>query len=169
MDEDTTHSLEEYMQTYGQKYLEKIPSRYWVHFGGRAIQTFKEVFPLQKLGDITRKAQPCHELANTSHFHIDLFGHYIPGLCSGFAIQAADLGSPLDETRYPIMNMLYKHGIKQFLDNAIKNYEFSPANEYLSKCHLCFEIRRWMIKKAGLLSHELQPDTYYDEVQITNE
>ncbi|MBW2707116.1 MAG: hypothetical protein JRD84_12515, partial [Deltaproteobacteria bacterium] len=34
--------------------------------------------------------------------HIDLFGNYIPGLCSGLAIAIGDLGRPLSNETYPL-------------------------------------------------------------------
>lgn len=32
---------------YGGDYLKKLPSRYWMHFGGRALKTFVDVFGIR--------------------------------------------------------------------------------------------------------------------------
>ena len=162
-DTDTTHSLSEYEQKYGDHYLQDIPMRYWTHIGGRAVYTFKDIFPLQSVKDIV-KAPPCKELEDTSHFHVDLYGNYVPGLCSGLAIKTEDLGEPLKEDDYPIISMLYKKGIKRFLEYAKEEFGFVPKDEYLNKCHLCNDIRLFLNREKKVNSHELQPDGYYDQV-----
>ena len=35
-DDKKTHILNEYKKQYGENYIKNIPSRYWIHFGGRA-------------------------------------------------------------------------------------------------------------------------------------
>lgn len=40
---------------------------------------------------------------------------------------------------------------------AVNEYGFEPSKEYLSKCHLCFEIRHFLALEKGLESRELQP------------
>ena len=41
---------------------------------------------------------------------MDLFGNYIPGLCAGLAIRGEDLGTPLREQDYPVLQRLYTQG-----------------------------------------------------------
>ena len=36
-DEKVPHELSEYRSKFGENYLKSIPSRYWVHFGGRRL------------------------------------------------------------------------------------------------------------------------------------
>lgn len=91
-DEFTTHSMEEYMELFGEEYLSVLPNRYWIHYGGRAISTFSKVFKEVPVEEIIEKSGPCAELDNTTHFHMDLFGKFVPGLCSGLAIDIEDLG-----------------------------------------------------------------------------
>lgn len=163
-DETKTHSLEEYTQEFGRGYLKSIPSRYWVHFGGRALQTYKDLYPLKSLEEITGNTQGCVELTGITHFHFDLFGNYVPGLCSGLAIKAEDLGNPLDPDQYPLITTLYNQGVKGLLENAWENYGFIPEEQYLSKCHLCFEIRKYLVLEGKVNSIELQPVQFYEEV-----
>jgi uncharacterized Fe-S cluster-containing radical SAM superfamily protein len=159
-DEDKTHSLEEYAQKYGPGYLQNIPIRYWTHFGGRAVETFKKILPLKPLEQIL-SAPPCREITDVSHFHIDLYGNYIPGLCTGFAIQMDDLGEELSPEKYPLLNVLYKEGIGTFCELAVSEYDFQPEESYLNKCDLCNAIRLFLVKDVGLESPELKPETYY--------
>lgn len=157
-----THALEEYAETWGEEYLRRIPMRYWTHFGGRAIKTFAGILPLRTLAEIT-SSPPCRELADTSHFHIDLFGNYIPGLCSGFGIDAEDLGGFIPEDKYPFIHLLYTEGIGAFLVRAQKAYGFEPASHYLNKCDLCNAIRRHMVRESLYTGEELKPLSYYEE------
>lgn len=163
-DENKKHILNEFKEKFGEDYIDNIPMRYWVHFGGRAIQTYKEIYPLKSLGEILNSSPGCNELTDTSHFHADLFGNYIPGLCSGISLKINDLGEPLNENEYPIITMLYNNGVKELLENAKAEFGFNPRKEYFNKCHLCFDIRKYMVKEKGIVSKELQPVEYYDNV-----
>ncbi|MBS3772533.1 MAG: 4Fe-4S cluster-binding domain-containing protein [Bacteroidales bacterium] len=166
-DDQKRHLLEEYEETFGADYLWNIPRRYWTHLGGRAVFTYKDIFPLQPLERILANP-PCDELEDTSHFHIDLYGNYIPGLCSGLAIRMEDMGEPLDENQYPFITMLYNEGIQAFFHHVRKEYGFSPQKEYLNKCHLCNDIRLFLFREKQLDSHELKPDGYYRHVDEIN-
>ncbi len=159
-----SHSLEEYRQVFGENYLMQILRCYWIHLGGRALETFR---PL--LGNKTRQqilaenpAGCAVELADTSHFHIDLFGNYIPGLCSGLAIFRDDLGTPLSKGKYPILLDLFHNGIQGLFEFAADNFEFSPQREnYINKCDLCTEIRKHLVINDYNKSNELQPREFY--------
>ena len=164
LDDSVTHKLDEFKSIFGEDYLRKIPSRYWIHYGGRAIQTYKEIYPLRPTEEILDANGGCDELENTSHFHADLFGNYLPGLCSGLAIILKDLGKPLNADEYPLITALYNNGIRELLKIATSEYGFKAEKEYLNKCHLCFDIRKYMVKKKGVNSKELQPVDYYDNV-----
>ena len=124
-DTSTCHSLEEYKEKFGKNYVQQIPSRYWIHYGGRAIDTFGKFFPWKQYQDIlNNNSSGCLELKDTSHFHIDLFGNYIPGLCSGLAIASNDLGKALSPDKYPVITTLYSKGIQGFFELAIDSYNF---------------------------------------------
>jgi len=162
-DHNTTHALAEYENKYGGDYLSRIPSRYWVHFGGRALKTFARVFDTKDHGQIVSANKgPCRELMDTSHFHIDLFGNYIPGLCSGLAIRCEDLGKSLSANEYPFLATLFSKGIGGFLNLATADFGFEPSREYLSKCDLCFDIRHFLTVHARVNAKELQPKEYYE-------
>jgi hypothetical protein len=161
------HSLDEYRQCFGDDYLIQIMRRYWIHLGGRALETFR---PL--LGKMTweqvLEANPggcSRELSDTRHFHIDLFGNYIPGLCSGLAISRTDLGTRLSPQKYPILVILFSEGIRGLASTAKEMYGFSPQrNTYINKCDLCTEIRTFMMKKDYRESDELAPEEFYSRI-----
>jgi hypothetical protein len=160
----TTHNLSEYVAKFGVDYLRRIPSRYWIHFGGRALATFREVLETHDWQTIL-EAHPkgCMELQDVSHFHLDLYGAYIPGLCTGLCIRREDLGKPLDPARYPILTTLYSQGVKGLLDMAGSRYEYTPSGRYLSKCDLCFDIRRHLIRQGIEDARELHPRWFYEQ------
>ena len=164
-DDTTTHALSDYQNRYGHDYRKRLPSRYWIHFGGRALKTFAPVFGVRPWQEILSASHlGCIELLDVSHFHLDLFGNYIPGLCSGLAICRDDLGKAISPEQYPILHTLFHEGIRGLFDLASGRYHFKPSNGYLSKCHLCFDIRRHMVLEQGIVSRELQPKDFYEQV-----
>jgi hypothetical protein len=161
-DETTTHALEEYQAYFGDHYLENLPRRYWISPGGRALETFGELPQKKSLSKLQSERSECMELADVSHFHIDLYGNYIPGSCSGLSVRREDLGTVLDQHEYPIISRLYSRGIGGFVSYAKKQYGFSASRtEYASKCALCHEIRRFLVIDKGVTSKELQPVGHY--------
>jgi hypothetical protein len=88
--------------------------------GGRALETFRTEFPgssAQKI--LAQNPGSCkNQLSDTSHFHVDLFGNYIPGLCSGIGVAIKDLGKPLSREKYPVLTILAESGIRGLHDMA---------------------------------------------------
>jgi len=164
-DDQVTHSLDEYSDKFGGNYIQNIPLRYWIHYGGRVIHYYKHILPLKDIDEIIFSSSRCSELNDTSHFHVDLFNNYIPGLCSGLAIHITDLGSSLSEKKYPIINTLYNRGINGFFQYALKHFNYKPAEDkFLNKCHLCFDIRKYLVQEKKIQSVELAPKEYYNQV-----
>ena len=157
------HPLEEYRQHYGENYTQSILDRYWVSAGGRALDLLAENSPRLPLEAIIQKnSGGCAELANTSHFHLDLYGNYIPGLCAGLSVHRDDLGKSLPEEKYPLLTLLYNKGIGGLLDYAREKYHFKESKTaYANKCELCAEIRFFLVKQKGIKSRELQPEKHY--------
>jgi hypothetical protein len=164
-DDGVTHTLSEYEERYGRDYLARIPGRYWIHFGGRALKTYATVYEARDYASIlSANKGGCRELMDVSHFHIDLFGNYIPGLCSGLAVNYQDLGKTLLPEQYPILCTLFRKGVQGFFDLATDEYGFQPTRPYLSKCDLCFDIRRHIVSEERIATKELQPEGFYEYV-----
>ena len=158
------HSVDEYRQIYGDNYLEQIMQRYWIHLGGRALETYRQLLGHKTFDQIIRESTGncSHELSDTSHFHIDLFGNYIPGLCSGLSIAIDDLGKPLANETYPILTSLYHNGIRGLIKFAEDTAGFHPQrNLYINKCDLCTEVRSFLIQNDYHDSNELGPVEFY--------
>jgi len=164
-DDRSPHALEEYENRYGRNYLKNLPARYWIHFGGRALETFAPVLETRSYEQILFSNQGgCFELLNVNHFHFDLFENYIPGLCSGLAIHSDDVGEEITEARYPLLHALFYKGINGLFELGCRGYGFEPAATYLSKCHLCLDLRRHLALHENTTYRELAPQAFYDHV-----
>ena len=164
-DDKRTHVMAEYQKKYGGDYLRRIPSRYWIHFGGRALKSFAGIFdtmPHEKI--LSSNQGGCRELLAVNHFHFDLFGNYIPGLCSGLSIHRDDLGKEISEEKYPVLHILFNDGIRGLFDLISREYGFQSSESYMSKCHLCLDLRRHVVLDQGMAPRDLQPTAFYEHV-----
>lgn len=164
LDEAQPHSLEAYTAHFGADYLAGVMRRYWVHPGGRALDLFRLVGPLSPASRILEETPAgCYrELADTSHFHVDLYGGYIPGLCAGLVIDFRDIGRALPTEKYPLIALLAGAGIQGLYAYAREVHGFEPTRpEYVGKCDLCNDIRRYLIHQAPGKYLELGPAGYY--------
>jgi hypothetical protein len=164
-DDRDKHSIEEYTERYGPRYLRELPSRYRIHFGGRALRSFSDILGMKPYQEILSSNKGgCVELCNVSHFHVDLFGNYIPGLCSGLSIHRDDLGHEVLPEKYPLLHRLFYSGITGLFDLISGEHGFTPSERYLSKCHLCLDLRGHLVRDQSLAYTELQPLAFYENV-----
>jgi hypothetical protein len=161
---DRPHAMAEFEAAYGADYLRRIPARYWIHLGGRALDTFRPVLSSHDLDTVLANspANCARALQNTSHFHVDLYGGYVPGLCAGLAVAMEDLGRPLPAGKYPLLDVLAASGLRGLCALAHEEYGYRPLREaYLNPCDVCTEIRRFLIHQAKGRFSELAPDGFY--------
>lgn len=166
LDTRQTHSMAEFEAAFGSDYLKRIPDRYWIHLGGRALETFRSAYAQHPLEHILENSPPsCSQaLGDTSHFHIDLYGNYIPGLCSGLAIAMEDLGSQVGAGDYPLIAGLASGGIRGLYHIAVQKYGVVLQRKaYLNHCDVCNEIRRALILSDRGPFRELAPAAHYDD------
>lgn len=163
-DPANTHRLQEYEERFGVDYLGKIPARYWIHFGGRAVQTFAPILKAYDCAAIlSLNRRGCRELQDVTHFHLDLFGNYIPGLCSGLAFRRDDLGTAITAAKYPLLARLHETGINGLFE-AGREQGFEATGCYLNKCHLCLDIRQYLVMDRQLEFPELAPLGFYENL-----
>jgi len=109
--------------------------------------------------------QSCyHEITRDWHIHIDNYGNYIPGYCGGISLgnirnyETIFDGIVLDE--HPIIKALVTD-IKLLYDIGVENFGYKENTEgYISKCHLCIDVRKHIIEKGGKFA-ELKPIEFY--------
>ncbi|MEM2950105.1 MAG: radical SAM protein [Nitrososphaeria archaeon] len=112
--------------------------------------------------------QSCyHELTRDWHVHIDNYGNYIPGYCGGITLgnikefESLFNGLFLDEL--PVIKALTTD-IRILYDMSVKEFGYKENVEgYISKCHLCIDIRKHMIEK-GCKFAELKPIEFYENL-----
>ena len=164
LDVDKTHSIKEYEERFGRDYLKCLLQRYWIHMGGRALETYRPYLAEKSAREICdeNRGGCAAELLNTRHFHLDLFGNYIPGLCSGLSIKREDLGKTLSVEEYPVLNRLFHEGIRGLFRMAKEKFNYVPAqNRYINKCDLCTEIRTLLVHNNFGGPSELNPKEFY--------
>ena len=167
LDATGTHSLADFEARFGRDYMIHLPQRYWIHMGGRALETFRPCFAAHSARQILDEntGSCAAELLNTGHFHLDLFGNYIPGLCSGLSIKNDHLGKALPPEKYPVLSILFYKGIKGIFKMALEKFDYTPAKErYINKCDLCTEIRTFFVQNDFGGAAELNPREFYDNL-----
>jgi hypothetical protein len=161
-DTSVPHTREEFLQHFGPDYVNSLAQRYMIHFNGRALSAFEGIFEKKDASAIlAENPYACSEPGDTSHFHIDLYGNYIPGLCAGLALALDDLAEPVGRQHYPLLEMLCAGGINALFEDAVQRYGFAPRQAYITKCDLCLHIRSFLAIEKGLRTRELQPVEFY--------
>jgi len=106
------------------------------------------------------------ELTRPWHVHVDNYGNYISGYCGGLSLSGHEMwdeafqeGVDLDER--PILGSLVS-GLGDLYAYAEGNYSYSPNMDgYVSKCHLCLDIRKHL-SDEGCELKELSPRQFYE-------
>ncbi len=109
-----------------------------------------------------------YDLTRPWHIHVDCFFNYVPGYCAGLSLGDArrleDILSGLDLDNYPILRALTK-GLGELYRFAVENYGYRERRDgYVSKCHLCLDIRLHIFQKAKDEFRELQPREFYERL-----
>jgi len=159
--DQTTHSLEEYEHAYGPGYLADVEARYRVSMCGRAVDTFGPLHPRQGAEQILSQASSsCPRLLGTGHFHIDLYGNYVPPGCVGLAVHRDDLGEPLTRASYPIFRTLLEGGVAA-LHELAREFGYEPDRQFAGECDLCAHLRSFLANCAPDQFPELAPSEFY--------
>jgi len=153
-DKTKTHKFDE----LGENYFKSIPNRYGLSMKGRALSEYKKYMKKISYEKFLNDSS-CRELAGVNHFHVDLYGNYVPN-CPGISINLDDIGINIDEKQYILIEKLFSNGIKSAYEYA-KTFGFIADDEYVSKCDFCYEIRKFLISKE-LNINELQPIGHYN-------
>jgi ferric iron reductase protein FhuF len=153
-----TMSLEQYLEAGGSalRYAELLPM-------GRTCYKLEKLF--EKYSAKTFFGESCSsELSRNWHVHIDNYLNYMTGYCGGISlgkITELDFSNQYIElSDKPILRALVRD-IKELYDLAVKDFNYKEREEgYVSKCHLCIDIRRHIVKQTDEFK-ELQPRELY--------
>ncbi|MBS3733954.1 MAG: hypothetical protein KGY99_03400 [Phycisphaerae bacterium] len=104
------------------------------------------------------------------HVHVDPAGRISPGTCAGIVVGRVGPQTPgeiwrrldADHGRRAIVATLVRKGPVGLVDEA-RRAGFRPAAQYAGKCHLCWEVRRFMANR-GRGGQTLAPRAMYAAV-----
>jgi len=166
MDEQKPHPLQDYIDRFGPDYMEQAAERYGLNLGGRAAVTYQKFIPRRSCKEVEQE-QPCRmRLSDVYHSHVDLYGNYLPGLCTGLSVAVGDIGQPADPDRYPILHLLYTRGISGLRSWAEEEHGFEPdPGGYITACDLCQQLRGFLVLEREVDSPDLQPREFYSELK----
>lgn len=149
-------------QGLGKNVIDKCALEYGMSYNGRALNLARRLGKKKALNELTGTG-PCMELRNTSHFHVDFLERYIPPGCTGMGILMEDVGGELDPTQYPVMSKLMSGGITALLE-YVQELGYRPNPDgYVSKCELCFDIRKYLIGYDRKAHPDLTPESFYQQ------
>ena len=154
--------LENYLQLIS---MDDLKRRVELFKMGRAIYTLQNLYEKYPINYFFN--ENCGtELLRNWHCHFDNYRNYMPGYCGGLSwgnIRNLDSlcneGINLDE--YPILRALIIGNLKDLYEFANNEFGYKEKKEgYVSKCHVCFDIRRHIISKTDSFK-ELNPPEFY--------
>lgn len=156
-------SIEEYLKLMPN---ESLSSRVEMFLQGKAVYALRHLFPAYSAAAFFRI--PCSPpFLRDWHNHFDNYGNVMPGFCGGISLgHWRDLDKLIESgiklADYPILSFLIRQdmaGLFSYAGNL--GYQEDPDG-YISKCHLCVDIRRYLAS-AGLYP-ELQPREFYTQL-----
>jgi len=106
------------------------------------------------------------ELVRNWHIHVDNYGNYMPGYCGGLSwgkIKDIDklCNNGIDLEEKLILKTLIFFGLEDLYGLAASEFGYEELEGgYISKCHLCFDIRKELVKKTDRFK-ELNPREFY--------
>jgi len=114
------------------------------------------------------------ELTRPWHIHVDNYCNYISGYCGGISLGDArnldEICSGIDLDDHPIIARLVSdEGIKHLYEFGVEEYGYQESKSgYISKCHLCVDIRRHIIEETEEFK-ELKPAEFYRNLHGSKE
>ncbi len=143
-----------------------LADRYWLTSGGRAGR-YLTAHGRQAPWERVAARAPCRErLADTSHFHVDGEGTYVPGLCAGIGLPISDIPGTIDLGRYPLLERLAAGDLGGAVEGACRQ-GFRPLAGYASACDLCTHLRLHQFRACPGAFPELRPAGFYDDRSLT--
>lgn len=132
---------------------------------GRTVYKLNKIFKKYKAE--TFFYENClEEFKNPYHIHIDNYGNYIPSFCAGISLNNVFENENMLEIKlndYPIISALVTN-IKELYYIA-KQFDYKEIEYgYISKCHLCLDIRKHISFKTKEFK-ELNPKEFYSRLE----
>lgn len=139
-------------------------------FMGRAPYSLGELFasrfPRYRAADLL--SFPCAPpFLRNWHNHFDNYGNFIPGYCGGLSLgdcRELDrlLAEGIDDEKHPVLGFIAEGDFAGFYAFAYERGYRESEEGYFSKCHLCTDLRRHLLKNGGFA--ELEPAFFYEQL-----
>jgi hypothetical protein len=105
------------------------------------------------------------ELIRDWHIHVDNYCNLVPGYCGGLSLgDARELDAicrGVDLEERPVLQALLTD-LADLVELG-QAYGYEEQAGYVSKCHLCLDVRRHLVRQGAFL--ELQPGAFYDRLE----
>jgi len=112
--------------------------------------------------------EPCQPpFVRDWHNHFDNYGNYVPGFCGGISYGDCRnldelIARPLTPGERPVLDMLMREDLRGLLGLAGGMGYVESEGGYLSRCHLCVDIRKHLASTGRFA--ELAPAEFYDHI-----
>lgn len=165
---EETIPLDQYIESYGPG---PAGVMFWQGYGlisgGRS--GFRIGYLTQRQQAAAFQGENCRqEIVYPQRAHLDLYGNFIPGFCSGLALshwsEVARLRDDFETGRFsPLIAILIDSGPYGLFTFARDQYGYKPLRRgYAGKCHLCVDVRRYLARTAEF--EELKPRQFYESI-----
>ncbi|MGC4114874.1 MAG: hypothetical protein QM765_09765 [Myxococcales bacterium] len=155
---DQKLDLDAFLAERGDGWARSAGRRYSLVPAGRAGRYFAAHGALVPWEEAAASAPCRHRLADATHFHVDLAGGYVPGLCAGLTLPLTEVPGEVDLGRYPVLRALVEGGPAALVPLA-RGAGFAPLASYSGPCDLCTHARSALFAQGH---PELGPEGFYD-------
>lgn len=153
--------LEALLAQRGPRYARQLAARYAVVPAGRAGRYLFAHEQRRPWREAAAEARCTGRLRDTTHFHVDGQGRYVPGLCAGIVLPLAEVPGQVELQRYPALRALVSGGPAALVALARAEAGFEPDATYAGACDLCTEVRRRLHAHDAAAYPELGPPGFY--------
>ncbi|MCX6013558.1 MAG: hypothetical protein NTV30_09185, partial [Chloroflexi bacterium] len=135
---------------------------------GRAsykLKSFYKVYPASAF--INRPCFP--EFLRNWHNHFDNYGNIMPGFCGGISLgQISELDTlitgGIELNDRPVLKYIINQDFAGLIKYACDSGYKEQPDGYISKCHLCLDIRRHLARTGNFI--ELKPEQFYTHLDL---
>ncbi len=153
-------TLEDYVTSTRK---EDLAERVELFLMGRAAHQLRELYPTYPAHQFF--GEPCRpSFLRNWHNHFDNYGNFMPGYCGGISLghwgrleELLTAGIDLEE--HPVLGYLIAEDVKGLLRFAEDFGYQQTRGGYLSKCHLCLDLREFLVSRQDF--EELSPKEFY--------
>ena len=135
---------------------------------GRACYKLSSLY-VKRRAEVFLHGDCSMELLRRWHNHVDCYCNYIPGYCAGLTLGDARkldvlCSEGLELEDYPVLKALITDFNELYM-LALEHGYRELKEGYISRCHLCLDIRRYLALEVGGFK-ELEPREFYLHLSV---